>query len=200
MTETIDTTSDTIVVQDYYIKKLEETVASLTKSKVILETNCDVFAKMVEQRDAKFHEINKKNYDLNETIGNLTTRHQDEVESLKKETETKFSELHYQAMQEIEKTHREKNELSSDLHNRVNDKQREIDNLRIRVDEVLNEKRILNEKIDELNLRISELMNENSKLGNELFAIEMEKNPPPKPASKTKDKYKIGKTNNNAGF
>lgn len=169
-------TSDTIVVQDYYIKKLEENVTNLTKTKIILETNIDVFTKMIEQRDQKFQEINAKNYELNETIGNLTTRHQEEIELLKKGFEAKFGELHFEAMQEVEKTHREKNEMAAELHNRINAKQLDIDHMTYRMQD-LNDELLATKK--------------------EILPYQMEViKTDVKATPKTKDKYKLGKSNN----
>ena len=181
-------TSDTIVVQEYYIRKLEENVVNLTKSKIILETNIDVFTKMVEQRDDKFREINAKNFELNDTIGNLTTRHQEEIELLKQGFEAKFGELHYEAMKEVEKTQREKNELAADLHARINDKQREIDEYQIKYNDITF-------RYTELEDQYNNVCSKYDNLRKESVAKTNIQTVP-----KAKDKYKLGKSNNNTGM
>lgn len=115
--------TDTLDITQFYIKNLEDTVAALTKSKVINETNIAFLNALTEQKDKKIEEFNKNNYQFNETIGNIQTQHQ----------------------AEIEKTHREKNEEVSDLWARFNSKQGEIDSLKNEVNFLMKETTTLSE-------------------------------------------------------
>ena len=118
--------TDTLDITQFYIKNLEDTVSALTKSKVINETNIAFLNALTEQKDKKIEEFNKNNYQFNETIGNIQTQHQ----------------------AEIEKTHREKNEEVSDLWSKFNSKQGEIDSLKNEVNVARSEfERIKNELI-----------------------------------------------------
>jgi chromosome segregation ATPase len=109
--------TDTLDITQLYIKNLEDTVSSLTKSKVINETNIAFLNALTEQKDKKIEELNKNGYEFNEIIGNIQTQHQ----------------------AEIEKQHREKNEEVSDLWNKINCKQGEIDNLKNQVNFLMGE-------------------------------------------------------------
>ena len=119
--------SDTINVEQVYIKTLEEAVLNLTKNKLILDTNVSVLNSVCEQKDKQLQELNKRNFDLNESFGSLQTQHQEQIENITKDHEKTLAEFHANCMQEVEKSHREKNEALTDVWNRFNNLQIEYD-------------------------------------------------------------------------
>lgn len=114
MTETLDVTQ-------LYIKNLENKVVDLVKSTLILETNLGFINSVLEQKNGQIEELNRNNFNFNETIGNIQTNHQNEIAELRKDYENRFSQIHLDAMNEIEKLHNEKNKIYQDLQAIIQD-------------------------------------------------------------------------------
>lgn len=141
MTETLDVTQ-------LYIKHLENKICDVIKSTLILETNVNYLTSIIEQKNSQIEELNRNNFNFNETIGNIQNNHQNEIAELKKDYENRFSQIHLDAMNEIEKLHNEKNKMYQDLGSTIQDLRSKLS---LEQETSLHWKEVSNEWIDKFN-------------------------------------------------
>lgn len=74
--------TDKIDVADMYVKKLENQISTTNREKLILETNCDIYVKLLQMKEDENAELVKENAESLKTIKDL----HDEIAEKEEET------------------------------------------------------------------------------------------------------------------